>query len=131
MSRGRGARHVVVRPGAVGLVAVATLLTGVPSDASGQDVEALARLRGTPLPQAYYDQVRADPWLYEFERDVPGLASPAAVSTSSIGEVAIPVILALFKDSPEVPRISREDVQEVLFSGPASRGTITEAYLEM
>jgi immune inhibitor A len=44
--------------------------------------------------------------------------------------VRLPVVLALFADSP-TPHVTREMVQTSLFDGPSPYGTITDAYLEM
>ena len=44
--------------------------------------------------------------------------------------MTLPVVLALFSDSPE-PAITRAMVDASLFTGPAPRGTVTESYLEM
>lgn len=108
----------------------AVALSMVPATlASAQDIEAVAKQQGIALPEAYYQQVRANPDLYEFERALFNRARPG--QTSAFGEARLPVILALFNDSPESPPITREMVQAALFSGPADRGTITQAYLEI
>jgi M6 family metalloprotease-like protein len=109
--------------------------------ATGQDIEALSELRGIPLPEAYHRQVRANPDFYEFERalfnrvggklSARGPVAVDAARTAVAGQVRLPVVLALFADSPERPHVTREMVQTSLFTGPAERGTITEAYLEM
>ncbi len=118
---------------AAGLIAAGMVVVGMNGLAvapvSAQDIEAAARKYGVALPSAYYQQLRMNPDMYEFERAFFNRVPPGR--TSAFGEARLPVVLALFSDSPEVPDISREMVQAALFSGPAERGTITEAYLEM
>jgi immune inhibitor A len=101
----------------------------VAAGASGQDIQATARIAGIPLPEAYFQQIRQDPDFYEFKRAFFNRVELGR--TSAQGDARLPVVLALFKDSPMVPHITQEMVQAALFSGPAERGTITEAYLEM
>jgi M6 family metalloprotease-like protein len=110
--------------------ALAVVFGSLLTDPAGaQDIEVLSRLSGIPLPAAYYQQIQRSPDMFEFTR---GLMSRVELgSTAARGEVRLPVVLGLFNDSPEVPHITREMVQASLFSGPAERGTITEAYLEM
>ncbi|MDA1102039.1 MAG: M6 family metalloprotease domain-containing protein [Gemmatimonadetes bacterium] len=114
---------------AVCIAIAALVVSAFASEAAGQDIETASRLRGIPLPEAYFRQVRADPTLYEFKHGLFGRAEVGR--TAAQGEVRLPVVLALFADSPQEPHITREMVQAALFSGPAERGTITQAYLEM
>lgn len=124
----------MVSPGSrksVGVIAGAVLLALATVSATtlhAQDIEARAAAKGITLPASYYAQIQAQPELYEFRRALFNRVTPDR--TSSFGVVEIPVILALFSDSEE-PFVSRDDVQAVLFDGPAPRGTITEAYEEM
>lgn len=122
-------RRGVARSGwvpAVGGFAFVVAVLAAP--VNGQDIEAAAAAKGITLPASYYAQIQAQPDLYEFRRALFNRVTPDR--TSSFGVVEIPVILALFADS-EDPFVSREDIQTVLFDGPAPRGTITEAYEEM
>lgn len=114
--------------GYLGLVAL-MILGGVPEVASAQDIETTARIRGIPLPAAYYRQVQESPDFYEFKRALFNRSE--FQRTPAHGDASIPVVLALFNDSEAEPHITREMVQAALFSGPAPRGTITEAYLEI
>jgi M6 family metalloprotease-like protein len=105
---------------------VAALMT--PALATAQDIEARAQISGTPLPAAYYDQIRATPNAYDFSN---GLFNRVQIGRTSVrGDVRIPVVLALFSNSAE-PHITQDMVQRSLFTGPAERGTMTEAYLQM
>jgi len=113
----------------MGLALAATFIVVAPGAA--QDIEAVAQARGLQLPQAYYDRVAADPTAFTlpnglFRTGTDGLRLARAVS----GTHQLLVIPALFADSEE-PHISRDMVQQSLFDGPAERGTVTEAYLEM
>jgi M6 family metalloprotease-like protein len=110
--------------------AVAAAVTAAlsPLTSSAQDVESVARLRGIPLPAAYYETVRQDPTAYEFGRALFNRVGPARAASS--GVVTLPVVLALFSDSRD-PHISRGAIDAALFVGPAARGTVTESYLEM
>ncbi len=56
--------------------------------------------------------------------------SRRALTFPARGTITLPVVLALFKDSPD-PHIDPASVRRALFDGPATRGTLTEVYLEM
>jgi len=110
-------------------LAVVGVVSGLAhSPASAQDVEVAAALSGSPLAAAYFEQVRADPTAYQFSRARFPRSAPAR--TGAAGSVRLPVVLALFADSP-TPSITREMVQASLFDGPSPYGTLTDAYLEM
>jgi M6 family metalloprotease-like protein len=88
-------------------------------------------MRGITLPLGYYERVAADPGAFTlpnglFRVEADGRVSPAV--RQGIRRVA--VLPALFADSPE-PHVLREHIQQAIFDGPATRGTLTEAYLEM
>lgn len=109
----------------------AGLMVGV-TRLGAQDIEAVARMRGIPLPAAYYERVARDPRAFTlpnglFATDADGVARPAA---GIRGTKRVAVVPALFSDSPE-PHVSAEAIQQAIFDGPAPRGTLTEAYLEM
>lgn len=112
--------------------AVVLALPGPTGGLAAQDVEAVARLRGIPLPRGYYERIAADPKAFTlpdglFRTSAEGVVMPAA-GTSGTRRLA--VVPALFSDSPE-PHVSAQDIQRAIFDGPAPRGTLTEAYLEM
>jgi hypothetical protein len=122
---GRGHRHRII----LGL-AVALLATSAPG-AEGQDIEAVARLRGIALPQAYYDRVAAHPKAFTLPNGLFRVEPEGRVSsTSAQGTRRVAMVPALFSDSPE-PHVTAQDLQRAIFDGPAARGTLTEAYLEM
>jgi len=110
------------------VVAIA-VLAAVPDAARAQDIVTTSHIRGIPLPAAYYRQLLESPDLYEFERALFNRSD--LQGTPAQGDARIPVVLALFSDSPAEPHITREMVQAALFTGPAARGTITQAYLEI
>jgi immune inhibitor A len=122
------------------LTSLGLLGSTVPTGVEAQDIQELARRTGLALPADYYEEVRRDPTAYEFRRalfrraglraSAPGGPAAAPARTASHGVVRLPVVLALFSDSP-TPAISREMVQRSLFDGPAPRGTVTDAYLEI
>lgn len=113
----------------VAVCAVALVVYGVNDSLAAQDIQAVPGVNGVPLPAAYFQQVRAQPDLYEFERAL--FRRGILARTASVGSVRIPVVLALFNDSRAEPHISRDDVDASLFSGPSDRGTITQAYSDM
>lgn len=120
----------LVRAGIVSVgtvVAVASL--GLAQPVTAQDIVHAGKVNGVEVPAAYHAQVRENPGLYEFERALFRRVAPGRTATR--GEVRLPVILALFADSPADPHITREAVQQSLFDGPSPRGTMTESYLEM
>ncbi len=114
----------------VWLLFLVTLGAAAPPPSAGQspDIEAVAAMRGIPLPASYWAQVRDDVRAFEFER---ALYNRVSSQTAARGQVRIPVVLALFRDSSDPIQATRDDVQRALFDGPSSRGTITESYLEM
>jgi M6 family metalloprotease-like protein len=116
------------RVGLASLSAAAVASGLARASAGAQDVAAAAAARGIALPAAYYDEVRTDSTAYQFSR--APFARVAAAGTPAAGPVRLPVVLALFADSP-APGVTREMVQASLFDGPSPYGTITDAYLEM
>jgi len=107
---------------------VASMIAWNPS-VDAQDIEARGTANGVSVPDAYYRQLASQPGLYEFERAL--FRRGVLARTASVGAVRIPVVLALFNDSPTEPHITRDEVDASLFSGPSERGTITEAYGDM
>lgn len=114
-----GYQGLAALPGLVLLLGIA-----IPLHAQSRDVEMAGSLYGVPVPATYWQQVALEPSAFEFEHALLSRA-PAR------GDVRLPVVLALFADSPEPVTITRDAVQRVLFTGPAERGTLTEAYDEM
>ncbi|MSR20024.1 MAG: M6 family metalloprotease domain-containing protein [Gemmatimonadetes bacterium] len=111
-------------------LAMGAVVTGVTAfHAEAQDIAAAAEIRGLSLPAAYYEQVRVDPTAYEFSRAL--FARSAPERTPAAGPVRLPVVLALFADSPPTPSITRAMVQASLFDGPSPYGTMTDAYREI
>jgi M6 family metalloprotease-like protein len=103
----------------------------VPGFAFAQDVEALSALRGIPLPAAYFETVRRNPQAFELPNGLfRASAAGPALAEGITGTARIPVVLALFADSPE-PHITPAQVRASLFDGPAPTGTLTASYEEM
>ncbi len=126
----RSSGRRIGRTGALALALAAQAAQAAPGTA--QDIETAARMRGIPLPTAYYERVARDPRAFTlpnglFTVDADGVAQPAF---GIQGTKRVAVVPALFSDSPE-PHVSSEQIQRAIFDGPASRGTLTEAYLEM
>ena len=126
------------------LVTLTALVLG--SELQAQDVEALGRVYGTTPPQAYFDELQADPDAFQFERGfrsrlggpaaAGGAGGPAAILGPREGAVAgtfrFPVILGLFADSPETAPFPAAVIQQEFFDGPNSRfQTVPELYSEM
>lgn len=139
------------------LAAITAVLPARGADTlAAQDVELLARVYGTPLPDGYHRTLAEYPRAFEFStgrtlrlqdrlREVesrlgpgsgagePGvrlLAALAGVEGSVTGDFRIPVLLGLFSDSPldRVP-FPRDQVQAAYFGEGA--GTITHFYREV
>ena len=101
-----------------------------PGTAVGQDIEAVAQVRGLTLPSEYYERVRQHPDFFEIKAGwIARTAQTMEASTSLTGTLPVLVILALFSDSPE-PTATKEDIQSALFDGPSSYGTVSEFYDE-
>ncbi len=111
-------------------LAVVLLLGGLPAAAASQDIEAVAAIRGVPLPPGYYARVADDPDFFEFPNVWRGRRPAAAPGADPVsGVFPLIVIPALFADS-DPPMFSPADIQRTLFDGPAPSGTATEFYWE-
>jgi M6 family metalloprotease-like protein len=96
-----------------------------------QDIAPPERARGVVLPAAYFERLALDPTAFRLPNGlfrVGAVGEPMPVST--VGNKGMLVLPALFEDSPE-PHVSSLQMQQLLFDGPAPRGTLTAAYLEM
>jgi M6 family metalloprotease-like protein len=106
---------------------------GLPAATSlqAQDIEAVAGMRGLTLPPAYYELVARDPTAFTLPNGLFASTSGVAARAVAVeGTKRMAVVPALFADSPE-PYVSSDALRQALFDGPALRGTLTEAYLEM
>ncbi|MCG6956968.1 MAG: M6 family metalloprotease domain-containing protein [Gemmatimonadetes bacterium] len=89
------------------------------------------RTAGAVLPKAYYDRLERNPRAFTLPNGLFGVdASGARVIRSAVGAKRILVIPGLFSDSPDPP-VTSQQIQQILFTGPAPKGTLTDAYLEM
>ncbi len=106
-----------------------------------QDLELVSARTGVPLPAAYYARKAADPFAFELPNGVFGRRgavlpweAPGAVAQRAngafLGEARLPVILALFSDSPE-PTRTRTEIDEAVFTGPSDAGTFSGFYTEV
>ena len=103
----------------------------LPGGARAQDVEAVSALSGIPLPAAYWEAVRRDPETFELPNGLfLKTAAGRMPSRPVAGTVRLPLILALFSDTPE-PHITPAQIRASIFDGPAPSGTLTAFYLEM
>ena len=114
-----------------GIFAVICLSPLAPVPAAGQDIELEAALHGRRLPQAYYDIVQRDPRAFSprggwIERAVASAEAGTAVS----GDLPLLAVLTLFADSPD-PAPDDDDLRQLLFTGPATNGTLREFYSEV
>ena len=127
MSRARDGRLA----GGSWLVAALLALGGAASPASAQHIAPPERARGVVVPQAYFQRVARDPSAFTLPNGLFRTSAdgrPMAVET--FGSKGMVVLPALFADSP-TPHVSREAIQQALFTGPSARGTLTQAYEEM
>jgi M6 family metalloprotease-like protein len=111
--------------------ATLALLAAISPVVAAAQLQAPAR---GPLPD--YELIGGPPSMFRqssagtaFERAL--FRRTGALQGPVAGEISIPVVLILFRDSPEAPHIAATDVQGSLFDGPSERGTITESYREM
>ncbi|HSG81451.1 MAG TPA: M6 family metalloprotease domain-containing protein, partial [Gemmatimonadota bacterium] len=109
------------------LAAAALLL--LPGALAAQRVEVVVGTDGRRVPDAVVQRGRLAPewmaqagWVGRVERQV-ATAQPVA------GDMPLIAVLALFADSEE-PVLGAEDLQRVLFDGPATDGTLKEFYGE-
>lgn len=116
-------------PALVGLILGASLWGGRP--VAAQDIEAVAQMRGLTLPQAYYELVEQDSTAFTLPNGLFAAEADILIRTAAVqGTKRLAVIPALFADSPD-PHVTSADLRRAIFDGPALRGTLTEAYLEM
>jgi M6 family metalloprotease-like protein len=102
-----------------------------PSALSGQDIQAVAEMRGLTLPPGYYAQLAADPTSYTLPNGLFRIGPDGERLVQRVdGTKRVAVIPALFADSPE-PHVTAGTIQERIFDGPAPRGTLTALYQEM
>ncbi|HSG48068.1 MAG TPA: M6 family metalloprotease domain-containing protein [Longimicrobiales bacterium] len=136
---GDSPRRRIRRPQLV-VLAAAGLAAALPGPATAQDLEVEALRRGTSLPEAYYRRKAEDPLAFELpnglwggRESLPPVRAPGLVPQPArapfLGTARLPVVLALFSDSPD-PWVGPQDVEQALFTGPAPRGTVTEFYSE-
>jgi M6 family metalloprotease-like protein len=105
-------------------------LWGTPVAHLGAQVTA-PRASGAVLPQAYYDRLARDPRAFTLPNGLFRVdASGARVVPHAVGTKRVLVIPALFADSPDPP-VTSQQIQQILFTGPAPKGTLTGSYLEM
>lgn len=128
--RARRLARTVPRAKAPVMPVAAALTLASAVSVSAQDIEVGARLRGIRLPEAYWERVRRDPDVFTLPHGVVTAGETARGSATVSGEVRLPVILALFSDSP-TPTVAPVDVERALFTGPAPEGTVTEYYSEV
>lgn len=117
------------------LTAPARTASALPSPALPQDMELASALSGVPLPAAYYTRKAADPMAFELGNGLFGPRSPLlplapAARREFTGVARLPVVLALFSDSPE-PSFTEGDIDQAVFTGPAGTGTFSEFYEEV
>ena len=118
-------RHLATLATALGMVGGAT------SPLEGQDLEMTAQVMGRPLPDAYYQIIREHPDFFEIGRGWTAKARTATEANTAVtGTLPLVIVLALFSNSPE-PTVPTDEVQRVLFDGPATYGTLTEYYDEI
>lgn len=123
---------------AVGVVgALGGLLASglAPTPTHAQDLEVASALSGVPLPAGYYAKKAADPMAFELGNGLYGPRSPLqplarAARREFIGQARLPVILALFADSPD-PRFTEAEIDQAVFTGPSDTGTFSEFYDEL
>ena len=99
--------------------------------AAGQHIAPPQQVGSAVVPQAYFRRLARDPLAFTLPN---GLFRTAADGRPMAGEhfgaKGLVVLPALFADSPE-PHVTSAAMQQVIFTGPAARGTFTQAYEEM
>jgi len=117
--------------GTVAVSAVVSLCFGSMPIAHVDAQVTAPRAPAAVLPRAYYERVARDPRAFTLPNGLFKVdASGARIVPRAVGTKRILVIPALFSDSPEPP-VTSQQIQQILFTGPAPRGTLTGAYLEM
>lgn len=110
---------------------LAAVLLAVAWGAPAKAQVAAPRRAGAVLPPAYFQRVARDPRAFTLPNGLFRVGADGARRVQrALGEKRILVIPALFADSQDPP-VSSQQIQQVLFTGPAPHGTFTDAYLEM
>lgn len=78
----------------------------------------------------YFQRLAADPTAFTLPNGLFRAGAAGPMPASTLGTRQILVVPALFSDSPD-PHVTSEQIGQLLFQGPAPRGTLTQAYLEM
>ncbi len=114
----------------LGASTLGLLLIAAPP-AVGQDMEMTAQVMGRSLPRVYYEIIRQRPDFFQIGRGWTARARMATEANTAVtGTLPLAVVLALFTNSPD-PTVPTDEVQRVLFDGPATYGTLTEYYEEI
>ncbi|MFV2007827.1 MAG: immune inhibitor A domain-containing protein, partial [Longimicrobiales bacterium] len=133
------------------LLTAALVVVSPHSGVAQTDVEALAAIYGTRVPDGYYDVLRENPDAFRFQRAwIRPLRSGARAGLSNLlggpapglgprpwpalGTFRFPVILGLYSDSDpalgEAP-FTRDAIQAQFFDGPNQQGlSVAEYYTE-
>jgi len=109
----------------------AAAFAGAVGPASAQHIAPPQGVRGGVIPAAYFQRLALDPTAFTlpnglFRADADGLP----MAGEAFGTKGLVVLPALFADSP-TPSVSQVAIDQALFTGPATRGTLTDAYTEM
>ena len=98
---------------------------------AAQHIAEARRDLGVVVPAAYALRLATDPTAFRLPNGLFGVGADGTIErAAALGTKGMLVLPALFADSPE-PQVSTATMQRLLFDGPAPRGTLTEAYLEM
>lgn len=135
MSAGRGVAGGGVRR--MGVTAVLSLSLSIwggalasPRSASAQYIAPPAAGRAVSPPVGYFERLAQDPAAFTLPNGLFRATAQGPQAVQMVGTKGMLVLPALFSDSPE-PHVAPETIGRLLFDGPAPRGTLTEAYLEM
>lgn len=122
---------MTVRPGRLAVVALACVVAASLKVATLSAQVTTPRAAGIAPPQAYYDRIARNPRAFTLPNGLFAVAADGAQRVQrALGSKRIIMIPALFSDSPDPP-VTAAQIRQILFTGPAPKGTMTDAYLEM
>ena len=112
--------------------AAALVTAGTLAGAAGAAAQHVAppAAEGVRVPQVYFQRVAADPTAFTLPNGLFRVTATGPMAGEQFGKKGMLVLPALFADSPE-PHVSPAQMQQLIFDGPAPRGTLSQAYAEM
>ncbi len=107
------------------------LISLSPHEGNAQGIDWPRTGAAASLPDAYFQRIRQEPDFFRLRGGwIARTAQVAENAESLTGTMPVAIILALFADSPG-PHVTSAEVQQAMFDGPSTFGTVSEYYAEV